>query len=84
MKNLFVIAVTTCALSACATSPTLQETLADKSKAERVEILKAECLKEAAWRRTSHQYQQSMYHARKLKEICGAMSKEMTSEQDKS
>ena len=48
MKKLSVILAATLVLSACATSPPLQEKLAGKTKTERVEILKSECLGEAA------------------------------------
>lgn len=77
MKNLSIVLLTTLTLSACSTPVTLQEKLTDKSKIERAQVLKSECLNEAAWRKSGSQYQQSALHVRKLKEICEAMGNEL-------
>lgn len=77
MKNLSIALLAMLALSACSAPVTLQEKLTAKSKIERAQVLKSECLSEAAWRKSGSQYQQSALHVRKLKEICETMGNEL-------
>lgn len=79
MKTAIIMAGLVLTLGACASagSPTLEQKLAGKSEAERLQALRAECLKEAGWTRigvnTGHN---SSGHIRRMKEICNALADE--------
>ena len=81
MKKLSLVIIALLSLSACATQTeqTLSQKLAGKSKIEKADILYAECMQEAAWRKTGRNSpsNRNAYHARTLKEICNTMAKEM-------
>lgn len=79
MKTVIVVAGLVLILSGCATatSPTLEQKLAGKPGAERLQALRAECVKEAGWTNIGvHTGHNSSGHIRRMKEICNALADE--------
>ncbi len=70
MKKFVIIISVLFGVTACTTSPTLQEKIAGKSAEERTAIVKQECLDEANRLKNSPKNQRASSHAKKVREIC--------------
>lgn len=79
MKAVIVVTGLVLVLSGCANaaSPTLEQKLAGRSEAERLQALRAECVKEAGWKKIGvHTGHNGSGHIRRMTEICNALADE--------
>ncbi len=77
--TLLALAAGTLFLAGCTTvqTPSLEEQMQGKTKAERTVFLKEKCLEEASYRHMGKYRSNSSGHVSRMTDICNAMSGEM-------